>query len=279
MQTNEAQPEDSISDYDKAWDSEEDSPVNGGVDTDEFQETSDEATATSDDAQDDEESTASTDATDTTAESESEAEGDAENQSDSEASQASAELLTLQTQNKALSDRLAVRGRELKELRKELADLKKASRQPTKFEQEFPEYAEDIKQLAGIEETDETETDTTDDEVDTVEKILSAVPDAGALYNDPSLHQYLQTDPVFVFNGAAMFVNAAIHSDNPDEVIAGLNHYKSTKQAATPAPKETPEDPLKDMVPPPTSAGKPDVPRTTTMSPMEQYDAEWAADD
>lgn len=274
-----AQQDQSLSDYDAEWDR-EDAPANQGAVTDEIQPTDDEDTATSETAPETTEEGTPIEAQGDPAEGASEGDDGTDSTEDTEAlRQAETKIMSLEGQLKAANDRLSIRGRELKELRQELATLRKAARPTTEFEKEFPQYAEDIRKLAGVEdETEVEETDPVDAQAATVDAILAAHPDAGALYNDPAFQEYLVANPLFVYEGSPMFVNTAINSDNAAEVIAALTYYKSTLNTPEPTP-EPPKESLEDMVPPPTSSGKPSIPSSTVLTPREEYDAAWATDD
>ena len=274
-----------FSDYDAEWGRADAPGEDQGVDAEsQYRQSDDDDTASDSSAPADTDGEPGEDPKASSAESEDNGNppGDEPNDQQEAMRTAEIEINSLRGQNKALNDRLASRGRELKELRQELAELKEQTRQPTKFEQEFPEYAEDIRKITGggKEEELEPESDRADAEAETVEKILAAHPDAGTLYNTPDLHEYLKSDPVFTFNGQPMFVNAAIHSDNADEVIAGLAFYKEQTAKQAPAKDDTPpqKDPLADMDEPPRSGGAPSMPKPAR-SVQEQYEAAWDNDD
>lgn len=269
-----------ISDYDAEWDR-EDAPNDQGVATEGLQETPTEETATPEGAPEDKtDETPNEDNGTPAEESSGDDEGTDADDPTEALRQAQTRIMALEGQLKASNDRLSLRGRKLKELEATAAELQKAARQPTQFEKDFPQYAEDLKTLTGQQDNEpETQTDPVDQEAETIEKILAAHPDVGQLYEDPALQTYLSQDPMFVLDGKPAFVNSALHSEDADEVIAALNHYKSLQpppQQDAPAPKE---DPLKDMVPPDTSTARDSVPASTQMTPEEQYNAEWARDD
>lgn len=274
---NESQQDQPVSDYEAEWDREDAPDDDQGVDTTGVQQTDIEDPASEESAPETTDETTPIETQDDPAEDAVEGNDGTDGAADSERlRQLETENLSLKGQLKALNDRLSIRGRELKELRQELAENKKANREPTGFEREFPEFAEDIRKLAGTqEETVNEQVDPVDQEAATMEALLAAHPDAGNIYADPALHEWLATEPMFVLNGQPMFVNNAIHSDNADEIIAAISHYKS--QANTPAP-EPEKNPLEDMTPPPTSQGKPTMVRTPS-TPQEEYDAAWASDE
>lgn len=272
--------QDQISDYDAEWDREDAPEDDQGVVTDGSQPTDDEDPAFSETAPDTTGEETPSDDPDAAAEQTTDSDTKADDTGDQEAlRQAETKIMSLEGQLKALNDRLAIRGRELKELRRENSDLKKASQEPTEFEKEFPQFAGDIRKIAGLEEPEtETDTDPVDEMAATVDAILAAHPDAGAIHESREFHEYLATSPTFIFEGTPMFVNNAVNSDNADEVNAALTHYKSTLNTPDPTP-DTQKETLEDMVPPPTSKGKPDIPSSAPKTTQEEYDAEWARDD
>ena len=185
------------------------------------------------------------------------------------------ELLAMKGQTKALNDRLSHRGRELKELREKAAQLEESTREKTAFEKEFPQYAEDIRAITGTGKPSQTqELSQEEAEAMTVQLIQEAHPDAGDLYNTKEFHEYLASDPLFVFNDQPMRLATAVHSDSADEIIAALAHYKTTIQQSAP----NRQDSLKDMVAPAKTSGKHDMRTSAQLTPQEQYEAEWDKD-
>lgn len=289
MSTNESLSDTTLTDYDAAWDRDDAPDDNQGVDAEgQYQQTDvdDPASETPAPKADTEEPGEEPKTPAAEQEDDGNTPGDGSSSPEEALRQAEIEISALRGQNKALNDRLSSRGRELKELRDKVAELETKTREPTKFEQEFPEYADDIRKLTGQDNTNsaEPEVDPADAQAETVDKILQAHPDAGTLYNSAELHEFLKNDPVFVFDGNPQFVNHALHSDNADEVIAALAYFKAnagSSQSTPPGEPETPagkKDPLGDLEEPAGKGGSPSVPNAAR-SPLEEYEAAWAADD
>ena len=271
-----SQQDDFATDYDAEWDREDASDQQAVV-TDENPPTGNEETAPSDPAPDTTTDQTASDSSETPAEGVNDEGTRTETEDEKEALQrAETNLKLLAAEKKALEDRLAVRGRILKELEKKNAELEQAARPLTNFERDFPDYAEDFKKLAGREEAPAVEVDPEEALAAAANKIVSAHPDAVEVSQSQEMAYFLAANPMFAVDGKPMYVPTALHSDDPAEAIAALSYFKETRSA--PPPEPPPVNNLESMVPPQTTQARPDIPKVN-LSVQEEYDAEWAKDD
>lgn len=192
------------------------------------------------------------------------------------------ERVSANNRAKLNADKLAERGRELKALRERTLELEEAGRQPTEFEAEHEVYAKNIEdmierklqtRLPPVEEPQEI--DQAQQEQQTFDAITTAHPDAGELYKSQDLQEFLSDDPVFKHGGRAVLFSEALHSNDPADVVAALDHYKNN-HSGSPQPKA---GGLENMQGAPSRGGKPDMRTLNQMSSDEQYAAEWDLDD
>ena len=146
--------------------------------------------------------------------------------------------------------------------------LTEAAREPTRFEQEHPEYAEDIAQLISQKLPQQAATNSDGDDV-VVNQILQAHPDAGTFWGNSDFEGWLTTQP--------SYVQTAVVSSQAQEVIDVLSSYKVASNSAS---QENPNDTaLENFASPQGNSSKPDLRTTGDLSPAERYNAEWDTDD
>ena len=178
--------------------------------------------------------------------------------------------------NKAEGDEKAMRGRyrlsndknsmlerELNELRVQNADYQAKLRVPTQFEQDHPEYAEDLNKLYGNREGVPAPV-----AVDPAELIISAHPDAGEVYNSNEFQTWVGAQP--------KPVRQAIESSDAESINEILTLYKSTATSKPFVPN--PKAGLQELSGTGGSSASIDLRTTSSLTASEQYDREWAAD-
>jgi hypothetical protein len=254
------------SDYDAEWGLDTDSPDNDAVaHTDDSSTPEEAATVTAESASEDQEKPASPSADPKTAES------------DDDTTWANATPEQLKAFKKAESDEKAMKGRhrlsndknamlekELQQLRAENADYLKKQRVPSQFEQDHPEYAEDLNKLYGAKDGANAPA-----EVDPAETIIEAHPDAGEIYNSNEFQIWIaaQSKPV----------RQAIESSDAESIVDILNQYKTVSPPQDSVPSSNNAQ-LQDLSGTGGSSGRVDLRSVGSMSTEEQYDAEWATD-
>lgn len=259
-ETNQTQENTDLSDYDAEWgldDSLQQPAVN---DSGEDSQTSTEATEPAEEA------------LDAVSETTSESVQKKAAESDVDTTWADATPAQLEALKKAESDEKAMRGRfrlsndknsmltkELEELRKQNADYQEKLRKPTQFEQDHPEYAEDIKALYGNRASSPTPV-----AEDPADIIIAAHSDAGEVYNSNEFQIWMNEQPVST--------RRAIESSDAESIVEILTHYKKS------IPKVSTTEPLQAIAGVKSSSGRVDIRKTSELSAAEQYDAEWDND-
>jgi len=178
------------------------------------------------------------------------------------------------------ADKLAERGRELKTLRDESLELQEATRVRSEFETEHEVYARDVDLMIQrrLDERIPEAPVVTEAENDqyVYEAITNAHPTAGDMYNSEPLKELLADDPVFKHNGRAVLFSETLHSNDPADVIAALDFYKTTHQ---PVQQQAAPTGLESMQGASSRGGRPDMRTMDQFSDSERYDAEWELDD
>ncbi len=197
-------------------------------------------------------------------------------ESDSDTTWANATPEQLKALQKAENDEKAMRGRfrlstdkavmlekQLNELRTQNAELIEKTREPTQFEKDHPEYAEDLNKLYGKQGGESTPT--SDDPADA---ILSAHADAGEVYNSNEFQIWISAQP--------KPVRQAIEASDAESIIDILTQYKQAAppQAETPATQAG----LQGIADAGGSSAQVDLRSASSLSTAEQYEAEWATD-
>jgi hypothetical protein len=155
-------------------------------------------------------------------------------------------------------------------LKNQLSELETKNRKPSQFEQDHPDYAEEVKlEAKRIMQTELASRDSeaaakkaSMDEESAVNTILATHADAGEIWNAPEFQTWINEQP--------QRVNQQLNSSNPEDTITVLNDYKSSISAASKAELNLMSDPKR-------SSSKPDNRGGLTFS--EQYSAEWETDD
>lgn len=275
--------ENQVSDYDTEWDLSDDSPQTSSVDDNQGSQSPDAAHPQTDGApeakvegtpessQPNPEEGEAVDVWADATPAQKEAYQRAENERQLEANKA-----------KINADKLAERGREIKTLREEAIALKESARKPTEFESQHQVYANDINEM--IERKLETRMPLaeqpvakTQEEIDAevFNVITTAHPTAGDMYNATETQALLAEDPVFKHEGKAMLFSSALHSQDPNEVVAALDYLKLN----TPTAEDTTAAGLDNMQAPAPRGGQPNMKASNQLTSEEQYDAEWDTDD
>lgn len=279
---NDISQQEELSDYDAEWGSDDDTQENSDVSAESNQESSEEATAASQEAPTDEVVETPEETTDSSAESDAEDDiwANATEAQKEAFRRAENEKLAASNRVKSIGDRLANNGRQLQTLRAEKAELEKANRKPTEFEQEHEQYGKNINEM--IERTinerlppvveDERSPEQIEDE--TLNIIETAHPDVGVMYNSSEMQAMLADDPVLKHDGRALLFSEALHSPDPHMAVIALNHFKATTSTT-----DTSGNPLEDMQSAESSSGKHDMRKQSQLSATEQYDREWEQDD
>jgi len=258
--------DDNSSDYDAEWGLDIDTPITPAVEhTDDTSMTDEAATVTATSASDEQEDTTST----------SEVSKAAEPESDTTWANATPEQL--KAHKKAESDEKAMKGRfrlsndknamlekELNQLRADNASFQEKLRTPTKFEQDHPEYAEDLNKLYGAKGGA-----TTPAEPDPADAIVSAHPDAGELYNSNEFQIWIATQP--------KPVRQAIEASDAESIIDILTQYKGGLSPKVEVKANTQEQ-LQGISGTGGSSGTVDLRDVRSMSASDQYDKEWEVD-
>ena len=268
------------SDYDIEWELETDDPQTSSVDDEFDQQTSDkgdlpeseapndptEATSNKDD-----QSSEESEVVDVWAEA-TEAQREAFRRAENEKTAA-------ENRAKLNSDKLAERGRELKTLREQSAELKELTREKTEFETEHSVYAKDIESMIDqrLQARLPVQEEIKQEEIDqqTFEAITNAHPTAADLYNSDGMKTLLADDPVLKHGGKAKLFSEILHSNDPTEVIAALDYYKQSHSE----PEAPDASGLEDMQATPSRGGKPDMRHSSQLTSQERYDQEWELDD
>lgn len=259
-----------VSDYDAEWGLDNDSPEDSGVDAhkQEDRKTPDEPTATQDGADANSKGTQSQDGTDTTAAEQEDADPWATAPDELRQAWRKAEMDLKASKGRAAvaQSREARLKQELEEQRKLNAELAEKAREPTAFEREHPEYAEDIKQLLNergtpvqqpVPEVDEADSDAT------IKAILAEHSDAGEYWAKPEFHQWVEAQPEDV--------RALVNSSDAGDAIGLLTAYKSSQADAA-------REKLAGFSQPRGTQSKPDLRHPSNLSAQERYDAEWEED-
>jgi hypothetical protein len=161
--------------------------------------------------------------------------------------------------------------RELQEERKRYQEFEAKSRQPTLFEQEHPDYYNDLKEDLKKELASQQVVPEVDTGEAAVESILSAHPDAGDLYNSDEFKAWIGNQPKYVRN--------TIESSDPEDVISVLDSYKSHQTVSEASRPQGSQDALRQVAHTGGSPARPNLSKPHDMSASQQYDAEWELDD
>lgn len=162
--------------------------------------------------------------------------------------------------------------RELTEERQLRKDFEDKARQPSQFEQDHPEYYKELRESIKAElGTNSVVVPEVDKGQVAVDAILGAHPDAGDIYNSPDFQSWIGGQPRYVRN--------TIESSDPEDVISVLDSYKSSKPVTAPRVTPSSQDKLAQVAHVGGSPARPDLSRPSDMTTSQQYDAEWAKDD
>ena len=258
--------DENTADYDAEWGLDSDSPADSVVAHSEDTSMTDEAaTVTAEPASDEQKDTTSTSEDTKTAESKD------------DTTWANATPEQLKALQKAESDEKAMKGRfrlsndknamlekELTQLRAANAEFQEKLRTPTRFEQDHPEYAEDLNKLYGNQGGA-----TAPAEPDPADTIIAAHSDAGEIYNSNEFQIWIATQP--------KPVRQAIESNDAESIVDILNQYKEVSPSKVEVQDDTKEQ-LQGMSGTGGSSGRVDLRTTSGMSDSDQYNAEWEVD-
>jgi hypothetical protein len=185
----------------------------------------------------------------------------------------------LKALHKAESDEKAMRGRfrlsndkntvleqQLNELKAHNAKLEEQTREPTQFEQDHPEYAEDLKKLYGNQGGIPQPVS-----VDPADTILSTHSDAGEIYNSNEFQIWIGAQP--------KPVRQAIESNDAESIVEILNLYKQVGFAAQQTQQNADQEKLRGLSGVAGSSAPLDIRSPSSLSSSQQYDAEWETDD
>jgi len=161
--------------------------------------------------------------------------------------------------------------RELQEERKRSTELEAKARQPTLFEQDHPDYYNDLKEDLKKELASQAVVPEVNTGEAAVESILTAHPDAGDLYNSDEFKSWIGNQPKYVRN--------TIESSDPEDVISVLDSYKSHQSVSEASRPQGSQDALRQVAHTGGSPARPNLSRPHDMSSSQQYDAEWELDD
>ena len=271
--------QESVSEYDKEWELEDDNPSPSSKDSNVDQQTS-----YSDD-QFENEAPLGNEPPPRPNETTAEVQEDVDVWADASEAQKEAfrraenEKVSADNRAKLNADKLAERGRELKALRDETLELRETHRTRTEFETEHEVYAADVNQmiqqklderLPVVPVVEQTEVDQL-----TYDAITQAHPMAGDMYNSDSMKTLLNDDPVMKVNGKAQLFSETIHSNDPADVITALDYYKTIHSVDSKAPHGG----LEAMQPNTSRGNKVDMRTSGQMTEAEKYDQEWELDD
>lgn len=256
------QTENEMSDYDKAWAEDESSPStpNGEVTHAEVDDKTPAAeTANAEGAPNADPNVTEEENAKKTAESEN------VNRFDGWTEEQKEVYLKTERDGKANLGRLRVEQNRRTTLERELQDalasnesLKKESAVPTQFEQDHPEYAEDLRAIVNANAPVDTG-------VSSMDLVLTAHPDAGNVFNSNEFQEWLSDkDDAYVHE---------LMSEDHNAVIAGLNAYKASAAEA-----QNPTQQLQAMADIGGAKGQPDLRQHSQMTTQEQYDLAWAED-
>lgn len=190
------------------------------------------------------------------------------------------EKIAAENRAKVNSDKLAERGRELKALREQTAELQEANRPRTEFETEHEVYAKNIEEMidqrlsARIPEPEVVSVE--EIERRNFDEITTAHPTAGDLYNSSEMKKLMAEDPVLKHGGKPVLFSEILHSNNAEDVIAALDYFKQNHSASEP-PADV--SGLEEMQSGPSRSAKPDMRHSSQLSSQELYEAEWEIDD
>jgi hypothetical protein len=161
--------------------------------------------------------------------------------------------------------------RELQEERNRSKELEVKARQPSQFEQDHPDYYEELKADLKNEIGTQQVVPSVDTGEAAVESILTAHPDAGDVYNSNDFKAWIGAQPKYVRN--------TIESSDPEDVISVLDSYKSTQISIATSRPSSSQQALEQVAHVGGSPARPNLSRPSDMSASQQYDAEWAIDD
>ena len=265
--------------YEKEWGLETDDPQTSSVDNEFSKQTSevgDQPTSeapndsTEDTSSNDNQSSAESEVVDVWADS-TEAQREAFRRAENE-------MTAANNRAKINSDKLAERGRELKALREKSAELQEAARPRTEFETEHEVYASDINTMIEqkLNERIPVQEELSEAEVDqnTYEAITSAHPTAGDIYNSDAMKTLLAEDPVFKHRGQPKLFSETLHSNDPADVIAALDYYKTLNHS-----EPSQDNGLSNMQTTQSRGGQHDMKHSSQLSDQEAYAREWLIDD
>jgi hypothetical protein len=106
--------------------------------------------------------------------------------------------------------------------------------------------------------------------------ITQAHPHAGDMYNSESMKTLLNEDPVMKINGKAMLFSETLHSNDPADVIAALDFYKTTHDDTAPSSAPSGLEAMQSGTP---RGNRTDMRTAGQLSSQERYDQEWELDD
>lgn len=265
-----AETETNLSDYEKEWASEEATPAESPMEPEvehkgEDEKSPEEEAATSEGAPEGSQEEAQEEDPSKAAESEQEDFLAGLNEAQREAFQ------KLERDRKADQGRVRVANNkqqtleeELQTLRDENATLKKANTETTQFEQDHPEYAEDLKKLVGNNTTN-------NGTVTPEELVLAAHPDVVDLTESPEFSAWVA--------GQDEEVISAINGSQAAPFILALNKFKRDVQSEQKPAQEENTKPPAGLADVGGSSSIPDKRPLSSLSVEEQYDREWADED
>jgi hypothetical protein len=178
------------------------------------------------------------------------------------------DVKAMKGRHRLAQDRIKDLEAKLKAEAEERRKLAAQARPPTRFEQDHPEYADDLKQLFTGADKDEPIVDTGNSEYEQADLILAAHPDAGTVYNDPAFQQWLSTQSPSVIK--------SVDSSFAGDVIPVLDLYAAHSRQAT---DKSRQDALRDVSDVGGSSGQHRIRNTSNMTAQELYELEWENDE
>ena len=271
--------QESVSEYDKEWELEDDNPSPSSKDSSVDQQTSESDDQFEDEAPLSQEAPPAPDDTNPAVGEDVDVWADASEAQKEAYQRAENEKVSADNRAKLNADKLAERGRELKALRDETLELRETHRTRTEFETEHEVYARDVDQMIQqrLDERLPVQPEEASADVDqqTFDVITNAHPRAGDMYNSDSMKTLLEEDPVMKINGKAVLFSETLHSNDPADVVTSLDYYKSIHSVDSKAP----QDGLEAMQPNTSRGNKVDMRTSSQMTEAENYDQEWELDD
>lgn len=162
-------------------------------------------------------------------------------------------------------DRIVDLEKKLAEEQKAKAEFKSKARQPTEFEQNHPEYFQELKEEFGTnQESSAPQTDPEAESYSEADAILSAHPDAGDIYSSSEFQTWMASQP--------LKVQQDVESSYSKDVIPVLDAYQNSLTSASSVS-------LKEIADVGGSQGQPDLRDKSKMTDAEKYELEWESDD